>query len=332
MKNPDQKIVIYWSWQKTVSIICALFIIPTILVLIFSATLKHTIINPNFYKKSLDKNNTYDRLIRDGIPSLILESSITDNQFSDTLSKDIIIYVVQKSVDPAWLQSIANSAIDQTAKYFAASHDKGGKIELDLSQSREFLYKVSTGLTLVNQFVPNCTEGTVGATCKNINTDEIKTNISQIQKQIDQVNLGVIDIQSYVANANSFITAIQNIIQNINVYFWVSLFILLILILVIVVLQLSDWIFAVKTVSLPMVIGSLGGLLFIWLMQPLIIGNLELLHFDLPTQMETIIIDLLKTNMFGVFHTYEWIAGSILIIFIAIYAAITILENRKIIK
>jgi len=218
MVSHDKKIIIYWSWQKTVSIICACLIVPLLLVFLFSLTLKTTIINPEFYKKNLEKNNTYDRLIHDGIPSLVLESNISDNQFSDILSKDIIIYVVQKSIDPLWIQNLTNSLIDQIATYFAATHDSGKKIELDLSQSSDFLYKVSNGLTLVSQLVPNCTNSTVAlGSCKNVNTDEIKNDILKIQTKIDQANLGVIDIQNYVTNANSFILNIQNIIQNMDI-------------------------------------------------------------------------------------------------------------------
>lgn len=321
MKNSDQKIVIYWSWQKTVSIICALLIIPVLLVFLFSMTLKTTIINREFYKKNLDKNNTYARLINDGIPSMILESKISDNGFSDTLSKSIIVYVVQKSIDPEWLKSITDGLIDQTANYFAASRGYGKDITLDLSSSTDFLNKVSSGLALAAQVIPD-----------NANTEVIKNNIAQIQTQVNNISLGVIDIQNYVTTANSFIATIQNVIQNINLYFWISLILLIILISIIAILRFSDLKFALKTISLPMIVGSTGGLLFIWMLEPLTFSNLNLLNFNLTAEMNSIIIDLLKTNMLGVFHRYEWIAGVILLVFAIIYITTIILEKRKILK
>ncbi len=165
-----------------------------LLILLFSLTLKITVANSEFYKSNLKKNNTYQRLIQDGIPSLITESIISDNAITDTISKDLIIYIVQKSIDPVWLEAVTGKLIDQIALYFSNPDNLGHKVELDLQGSRGFLSQVSGGLTVLEQFVPE----------QNTNLTQLKKEIEKTRTKINQANLGIINIEKYIGRKKVF--------------------------------------------------------------------------------------------------------------------------------
>jgi len=47
-KEDEQKVVIYWSTKKTVSLICAVLLVPVFIIFVFATTLKTTILNSDF--------------------------------------------------------------------------------------------------------------------------------------------------------------------------------------------------------------------------------------------------------------------------------------------
>ena len=116
MEEGDKKIVFYWSAKKTASLIYSIIIVPVFAIFLFSLVLKTTIINPNYYKANLKKVDAYNRLIQDGIPSLLLQSKTANNDAG--YSKDLMVFVIREAVDPVWLENLTNKIIDQTVAFF----------------------------------------------------------------------------------------------------------------------------------------------------------------------------------------------------------------------
>lgn len=318
MNDQNQKIVIYWNLKKTLSLICALLLVPAALFFIFTFVFKTTIISPKFYKDNLQKADVYNQLIQDGVPSLILESKISEDNFIDTFSKEMMIFVVRRAIDPAWIKTISEGVIDKIANYFAAPRGTMDKIDIDLKTANQFLVKASAGLTVLDQVLPACE-----------NCAEIRKNIEATQEKINNINLGVVNIEKEVAESNTIINFIRKFARNIKVDFWVSLAALLILILLIVLLELKNLPTMLKFISWPLIFTSFFSLLGVWLMTPLSVNGLSLLHFDLPAEMETIIIDFIRVNVLGIIHRAEIISAVIFIFFLLLVTLVFILEKRN---
>lgn len=314
----NQKIVIYWNFKKTLSLICALLLVPAVLFFIFTFVFKITIISPQFYKDNLQKADVYNRLIQDGVPSLILESKISEDNFIDTFSKEMIIFVVRRAIDPAWIKTISEGVIDKIAVYFAAPKGTMGKIDVDLKSANQFLVKASAGLTVLDQVLPACE-----------NCAEIRKNIAATQEKIAKINLGVVNIEKEVADSNAVVNFVRKFAKNIKVDFWVSLAAVLVLILLIVLLELKNLPTMLKFISWPLIFGSFFGLIGTWLMTPFSVNGLSLLRFDLPAEMETIVVDFIRVNVLGIIHRAEIISAIIFVFFLLLVTVVFILEKRN---
>lgn len=327
--NQDQKIVIYWNLRKTISLIGAILIVPIFLIFIFSLTLKQTILNPQFYKDNLKKADFYNRLIDEGIPALILEGEISDHELTDSLAKEITAYVAKEVIKPAWVEGLTGKVIDQTANFFAYPNQE---ITLNLKDSKEFLTKLSDGLMLFEQMIPTCNEAEQGSAaslgCSKMgnNINEIKQDLQGIRQKITQIHLGVVKLDQDVKKAGSFIQGIRGFVRDINLYFWISLILLLILIGLIVLLESGDIPFMVKAISLPLAVGSLIALIVAWLMQFLVPKDYPI--NNLPVAMQNIINDVLKINIAGIFRCLEIASGIILGIFLVLYIVVLVLEKK----
>lgn len=328
----EQKLVIYWSGKKIVALICAILLVPTIMVFIFSLTLKRTVINPEYYKSNFKKADVANRLINEGIPALILDQSISQKKLKDAFAKDLIILVIQKSIDPAWINTLLDKTVDEIVVFFKDAEKAGGKIEINLADTSKLIDKVSAGLMILEQTVPSC--NTAGSTidCSKINFDSIKAEITKTRTAVDDINIGVVNIQDQVSQVNSYFVAIQTIVREINTAFYLSLAFLIFFCLLIIGLEYKNIPFLGKIVTLPLAIGSFLSLIIIWLTKPVSLGSLGLINFNLPEAMNNIIADVIKINIAGIYNKYALISGIVLTICILAYVTVLILEKDKIIK
>lgn len=329
MEEKEQKVVIYWSTKKTISLICAILLIPVFAVFLFSFVLKTTVISPHFYKTNLKKIDAHSRLIQEGIPSLILQNSNQSNVFSN----DLIIFVIQKAVNPAWVESLTNVIIDKTVALLSSRHQTAENIDINIQDANSFLTQVNNGLLVLDQLVPSCSQAQgneASIICKNADTnlDTIKTNIDSTREKINEVNLKTINIESEISQANAFLGVIHTLIANINLYFWTSLILLLALIATIIILQVNNLPMMAKFISLPIIISSAFGLIVAFITQSFTPSNFDLVNLNLPTEMESIITDFIKTNTFGVFHWLEICSVIALGLFLVKYLVVVILEKR----
>lgn len=331
MEKSDQKIVIYWSWKKTVSLIAAILLVPTLFVWIFSLTLKTTIISPNYYKGVIKSADTYNRLIRDGIPSLVLGSTISEDTTTDWLAKELIVFVVQKAIDPAWLQGLTDTTIDQIVTFLSSEDKTGKKVELDLTQASGFLSKANASLGLISQMVPTCSGDqteVAGISCKDIDSNQIKQSVADIQKKIADFNLGAVDLGKDINQVNSAVSFIQKFVRNVNSYFWFTTIFAIILIATIVFLSLKDLYYLTRFVVIPLVIAPILSFIVVLLLMPLASSDYSNVSFNLPPEMNAIIADVLKYFTSGIFHRLEIIALIVLLVALAGYITILVLEKK----
>ncbi|MCL5795219.1 MAG: hypothetical protein M1338_02585 [Patescibacteria group bacterium] len=302
------------------------------LVFIFSAVLKTTILKTDYYLSNLKKVDAYNRLINDGIPSLILDTKISDNQLTDSFAKELAIFVIQKSVDTAWVEDQTEKITDKIVELLSNSK---GTVSLDLSGTKNILSKVSTGLLVLDNIIPGCKE-TQNASDNQAGLGKIldartycnvKTDLVRIKNSIDKISPGIVNLDSSIKNANSFIENIQHFTSNINFYFWLSLISLIILLGLIVILEFYDLAFMIKSISLALIIASaitfFGGLISKAFISTAYVG----VSASITGPIKVIIGDFIAASVAGIFSHLEIISGIIFGVFLIIFIVVIFLQK-----
>lgn len=340
MDKEDKKIVIYWNFKKTLTLICGIIFIPLLSVFLFSLTLKNTLLSPQYYKNNLKKIDAYNRIVNQGIPSLILEMHISDNGLTDTLAKEISVLLIQKLVDPGWLEQLTTDFIDKTVVFL---QDPNKEITLNLGNANKYLTKFSAALQIAEEIIPACDQVSnekllssvlpgFSPDCSQMSTnlDEIKKDLGQIRQEVDKINLGIVKADQMIVKTNSFINNLRQFINYLNIYFWISLIGMIILISVIVTLEWKNPAFILEAVSLFTAIGSFLTLILSLLADKIVpktLGNQEIL---LSTAIRSIIDDFLQITISGVFQLLQTYTSSLLIISLAVYCLTLFLKGKKI--
>lgn len=324
MGSMEKKIVIYWSLKKTATLICGIVFIPVFLVFLFSLTLKNTIVNPQYYKDNLKKIDAYNRIVNQGIPSLILEMHISDNKLTDSLAKELTVFLIQKFVDPVLIEEISETFVDKTIAFFQKPNQE---INLDLNKYEGKLNKLSNGLMVLEEIIP---ESTASASKMATNLGEVKKDLGGIRLAIDKIDLGMVRADQTVKNINSFTQIIHKFMIYINVWLWVSLAAMIILIGVVAFLQWKNLALIIKLISCFAGVGAFLSLVIAFITDkfvPKSLGNLDII---LSTSIRDIINDFLKITISGIFQRMETYAAVILLISVVVFASVLILERKGI--
>lgn len=309
MKEKEQKIVIRWSIRKTLTAICGVFFIPALVIFFVSLILQQTIINPAYYKSNFKKIDAYERMINQGIPSLILKTHISDNPLTDTVAKDITTLLLQKFVDPMWLEAATEKFIDATIDYLT---NKSTKIELNLTDAREYLNRASSGLLVVREFIPTCTELkddkelSIFCSDKTMNPDEVIKDIDAIRKEIDAVNLEAVKIDDVVNLINADMGAVRMLARDIKIYLTVSLIILILSVMGVVILQSQRFLITVRSLAFFTGVGSFLTLLLGLIAHQFVPNTINLgKTIILSPSIRAIIEDFLDVSISGVMDRLE---------------------------
>lgn len=335
MKNGEQKLVIYWDSKRIISWIAAILLVPTFLIFLFSVSLKTTVSNSDYYKNKFQQADVYNRLIKEGIPSIITESEIFDQAVKNPFVKYLIVYTIQESIDPLWLETITNRLIENIIGFFSKPSQS---ITLDLQDSDKFLSRVDDGLAIVGEMIPACQPTTnllnLPSTCQgsNANLDQIKTDISKARTELNQINLQSLSIGKEVNKSFAFIGGIHDFIRNIKTAMWVSLFILIVLMAVIIITQFRNLSGLAKTLTIPLIVASIIGLIIGWLMKLPVESSLKLLDFGLPPALQVIIIDALKATILGIFSRIFLIAWVVIGISGLFYLLVVLNQKYNLLK
>jgi len=326
-KDQEEKIVIHWSLRKTLTLLVGIFFIPVFVVFLVSLTLQQTVVNPTYYKDSFKHIDAYNRMVNQGIPSLILKTRLSDDAITDTVAKDISTLVLQKVIDPSWIEGATDTLIDSTIDFLTK---KNQDITLNLSDARGYLTSASNSLLIITGLIPTCdptpTKATVSKTSvpvdlsflctnKEINFDEIKKNLESIRQEINTVNLEAVKFDEIVSLINTDLMAVRTFAKDIRIYLVISITMLAILIVVIVFLyreRINSIIFSLSLFTgigsgLALLIGVLGN----QVVPKTISQSREII---LSPSIRAIINDFLDASISGVFSRLELYAGVTLVV------------------
>jgi len=326
-KDQEEKIVIRWSLNKTLTLIIGIFFIPTLVIFLVSLTLQQTVINPAYYKNSFKRIDAYNRMVNQGIPSLILKTRLSDDAITDTVAKDISTLVLQKVIDPTWIEGATDTFIDSTIGFLTK---KNKEITLNLSDARGYLTSASNSLLVITGLIPTCDQTPTKVTTirtpapldlsflcgnKEINLDEVRKNLETIRQDLNTVNLEAVQFDEVVSLINTDLTAVSTFAKDIRVYLVGSIIVLAILILAIVFLHRKRLNTIVFSLSLFSGIGS-GIALFIGFLGNQITPKTvsQSREIILSPSIRAIINDFLDASISGIFTRLELYGGVILIV------------------
>lgn len=339
----DKKIVIYWNWRTIVNWILLIILVPIFAIFLASLTMKNTIANPNFYKNNLNEANAYNRLINDGIPSLIMDATITDNETSNFLAKQGIIFVIQKAVSPDWVREKVDMILDKTAEFFAKP-EKEPSITVKLDDFDANLATINDGLVVLNQFIPTCEEAKNNTDAKlinipidcdsmNVSLDQIKTDITNIQSKISNISTKNIELTHEIEKVFDSINLIRNYIVGLSIALWSSLVLSIIIIIALIVINMKALTHIVRSITLSLGIGGFSILIFSIIKKSLIDPNIaNNIDLKISYTVRLIITDIVKTNIDNFFNYLITLSSVVLVLMIAINIAMLILKKYKVIK
>ncbi len=306
----DNKIVLYWNWKSVLTTICAIILTVVFTLFLFTFCLKNTVINPDFYKNNLHKADTYNRIINEGIPSLIMQSTISENTFNDILIKKAVIYVLQKSIPSQWVESQVNKIIDSIAT-FLSSPQKEFHTDIDLDQTQLYLTQTSNSLILLSQIIPSCEKTNdlkqeknqlpnTQIDCEKMSTslDEIKEDIELFANKVDLIANYNLNISQKIKSSIRTISNIKIFIKDIGDYMWISLFISLILIVTIILLQIKNIYKSIEIISLAFIVSATIFLLAALITNPIVKYNLtQDINFIVNPDIKSIITETIEVNV-----------------------------------
>lgn len=325
-KDQEEKIVIRWSLEKTLTLIAGIFFIPTLIVFLVSLTLQQTVINPTYYKENFKHIDAYKRMVNQGIPSLILKTRLSDDVVTDTIAKDISTFVLQKVIDPSWIEGATDVFIDSTIDFLTK---KDQEITLNLSEARRYLTSASNSLLIITELIPTCDQTSTKVTLsqistpldlsflcanKEINLLEIKKNLETVRQDLNTVNLEAVKFDEVVSLINTDLKAVRTFAKDIRVYLIGSAIFLAILVLAIVFLNRKRLNTIVFSLSLFTGIGSFATLFIGFLgnqLAPKTISQSR--EIILSSSIRAIINDFLHASISGIFSRLEFYAGITLV-------------------
>jgi len=336
----DEKIVLYGHYKRTGSVILAVIATISLMVLLLSSSIKSTILNPNFYKDSLKEANTYSDLIDSGIPSLIMNSTISDNQITNFLAQKGIIYVIKNSIPLDWVEAKMGVLIDDITKYISDSH-KNPKVVVRLDDMGTYLTQIGDGMTMLEQLIPSCAEANapnamsqllnVKIDCKNMTTnlDEIKTEIKKDRLAIVNLKATQVDLSQEIQRSADVFTGIKDYANKVSVYFWTSLVIFIISLLLIVWLQKKNIYALIKYTTVPIASASAIMLLAALITKSSFLESVDNnLVISTTTEMQSIILNFLHVCIIDRFASVITVSAVLLAISAGVYA-VSLLYHKK---
>jgi len=308
--------------KKTLTLIAGIFFIPALVVFLVSLTLQQTVINPEYYKDNFKHIDAYNRMVNQGIPSLILKTRLSDDVATDTITKDISTLILQKVIDPSWIEGATDTFIDSTIGFLTK---KNQEITLNLSEARRYLTSASNSLLVIIGLIPTCDQTPINVTqprisspvdlsflCANkeINLLEIKKNLETVRQDLNMLNLEAVKLDEVVSLINTDLKVVRTFAKDIRVYLASSAIVLAILVLAIMFLNRKRLNTIVFSLSLFTGIGS-GVTLFIgFLGNQLVPKSIsQSREIILSPSVRAIINDFLNASISGVFSRLELYAG-----------------------
>jgi len=283
---------------------------------------------------NLKKVDAYSRLINEGIPSLILDGHISNNELTDSFAKQLAIFVIQKSLDPTWVENQTGKLVNKIAESF---RNYKGEATLDLSETKDVVTKVSAGLMIFDNMLPACdktqpsttSQALLGKVMDAETNCEVKSDLKGIREQVDKINVGVVNLDEQVKNANAFIVSVQHFSSNIKFYFWFSLISLFLLLGLIIILEINHISFMAKLVSIALMVAS-GITFFGSLLAQSLISTAYSGAISNPSgPIKAIAGDFIASSVSGIFTRLEIVSAIVFGVFLAVLVLASLILKKE---
>lgn len=158
-------------FRKLLSVILIIILVPLIIINVLVYSLKTTLLNPLYLESNLVQNHVYENIINTALP-LVANSLTQEGQVDKEVNIDDLVFIVQKSISPIWLEDQFNTIFTQFNNYLIG---KSNNINIVIN-----LKDLKTSLT--DGFSQFTQEGIKNLpTC----TDEQMTKLDENNRQLD---------------------------------------------------------------------------------------------------------------------------------------------------
>ncbi|MBU0731994.1 hypothetical protein KKC88_03890 [Patescibacteria group bacterium] len=304
--------------KKVLSIIFVILLVPSFIALVDLSTLKATIFNADFHKQNLVEANAYERIIDDGVPSIILTVKSEDDNIYSYLVRQGVILAWKKFVTPEWLQQQTELGIDRGMAYLYTPGDPDEILNYIQTFRSQILPNASRSLNLIETSIPTCEDPNnilkaiwPNLDCVSMNTtlDTVRTEIANISDQVDQVEVQVNDLSIQVEQYIKIFFALRGFLANLVTYIWIASLLCGLFIAAIVLLQYRNIASMLKWLATPFLIASI-----LVLIPAYAVGNafavvIQSMVLNLTPAMNNIIISILSVtsaNTFGFMKCFGW--------------------------
>ena len=295
--------------KKGLSTIIVTLLVPVFLSLLFFSTLEATLFNADYYKQSFVEADTYNRLVSDGVPSIILKTENQNDDFFDFIIRKSTIYVFQKLVTPEWLQNETEVLVDDAMVYMSTPGDSTKIINFLDTFRDEYVVNASSTLAMLENSLPTCEENLIIAffpevDCSEVNKsiDEVRAELKASRADVEEMETQLVTLTNDVERYVKIFYALRTFIHDVPMYKWGSLGIMTFLLLLLCLIRFRNVASLLKWASVPFMIASLLMLFVNFIARRIADIYFNSLVLSTTFEMEQIIRDLILTISNNFFH------------------------------
>lgn len=326
--------------KKVISYILVILIFFSFLGVVFFHASKAKVFNPEFYKESLVEANTYQRLINDGVPSVILTTNTQEDNLADFLTRKAIVYLLKKLVTPEWLRNETEVVVDRFFVFLSTPGEQE-KILNFLDNFREtYLTNASQQLAVIERSIPKC-EGDIitvffpNVDCAKVNEslDQIRQVLNESQTEVAALEAQLTDMTNRVESYVKVTYALSGFIQKTPTYFWLSLVLTLLFVAGLILLRYKNIPSILKWVSTPFILAAGFVLILAYVIHWTVGVYFDSLILKTTPEMRSILVDIMTTtanNLFGYIKIFAWITFVIALIILISGFVIERVDWRKV--
>lgn len=304
-------------------------------------SLSTTAFSDNFYKKSFSQADFYNRMVQDGVPSIILETDTENDNLMDTLMRQGIVFIFQKLVTPDWLQQETEGVIDKTFSYLKSKDTtQESQIKDFLGQfNQETVSDIDNQVTVILNSIPTCEQVMLptlfpGINCEEMNNtlNQIKTEIKTGQEELQDITPELLATNARIQQDIDYLIEFKNFFKNVPLYFGLALILLGLVTLALAFLRHKNVPSMLKWLSVPYFIVSVLLLLKVEILKYLVIKYIGNLQIDTTVEMKSILIDVMNTTVVNLFLPLQKVGWLILILSVLLFIVAIILDRIDIKK
>lgn len=325
--------------KRIISWILAVLIVPAFLFSVLFFTLDRTVVNAEYYKKSLKDADVYNRIINEALPSVIENTTIDDsNDLTDALLKKGIIFGVQKLVPPDLLEEYTGKILDTTVNFLTtAPKDEGKRVTETADKIKdEYLVKASESLGVVHGLIPSCEDSIVKMFVPDIDCGQIDPTLSEVKtalgaekQKMDDFIVQFEEINEEIKKVVEAVNTVRTIASEVPVYMWTSFVILILLTAGLAAVWWRNIVKIFKWISLPYLITSVLLLLVSLFEKSQILKYLaDEINYNVTDEINAILLDLATAFVNNFFSYIVVTSMAVALASLLMYVAAMLIEKQ----